>query len=506
MIVGMIFKCNKKDDCPCFPHNDLLTNLVLLSLLSEIMLDDKTICAIATPAGSGAIAMVRLSGKDAYKIANQFISFQSEKKDIASLPPNTIHMANITNEGEIIDDVMVSLFRSPRSYTGEDMIEITCHGAHYIQQKILETLVKSGARLAEPGEFTLRAFLNGKMDLSQAEAVADLIASTSTASHKVAINQMRGGFSSELAKLREQLLNFISLIELELDFSEEDVEFADRKELFTLVRKIQDVIWGMADSFRLGNVIKNGVPVAITGKTNVGKSTLLNALLHDDRAIVSEIAGTTRDVIEDLISIDGISFRFIDTAGLRHTTDTIESIGIEKAFEKISHAYIVLYVIDAAQKIKEIDRLIGKIKKRLEGGDKKLFILLNKIDFLTDQHLDAIRDLNNFNNLDENDQVLYISASYGDNVDQLASLLVETIKQGNSDENDVVITNARHFEALVNAGEAINRVHEGMKTGLSSDLLAQDIRQVLHYLGEITGEVTTDEILGNIFSKFCIGK
>ncbi len=262
----------------------------------------------------------------------------------------------------------------------------------------------------------------------------------------------------------------------------------------------------MADSFRLGNVIKNGVPVAITGKTNVGKSTLLNALLHDDRAIVSEIAGTTRDVIEDLISIDGISFRFIDTAGLRQTTDTIESIGIEKTFEKIEQAYIVLYVIDAAQQIEEIDRLVEKIKKRLEGSDRKLFILLNKIDFLTDQHLEAIRNLDNFQNLDETDQVLFISASYGDNVDQLASLLVETIIQGDSEENNVVITNARHFEALVNAGDAINRVHEGMKTGLSSDLLAQDIRQVLHYLGEITGEVTTDEILGNIFSKFCIGK
>jgi tRNA modification GTPase len=470
------------------------------------MLDDATICAIATPAGSGAIALVRLSGKEAYKIAGLLLRFRDEKKEISKLPPNTIHLADISMEGEIIDDVMVSLFRAPRSYTGEDMIEISCHGAHYIQQRILETLVKSGARLAEPGEFTLRAFLNGKMDLSQAEAVADLIASNSAASHRVAMNQMRGGFSSTLAKLREQLLNFISLIELELDFSEEDVEFADRRQLFELVRKIQSMIWGMADSFRLGNVIRNGVPVAITGKTNVGKSTLLNALLHDDRAIVSEIAGTTRDVIEDLITIDGISFRFIDTAGLRQTSDTIESIGIEKTFEKISQAFIVLYVIDAAQTIEEIDRLVGKIKKRLEGSDRKLFILMNKIDFLTDQHLSAIQDLENFNNLDEHDQVLYISASYGDNVDLLASLLVESIKQENTGENDVVITNARHFEALVNAGDAINRVYDGMKTGISSDLLAQDIRQVLHYLGEITGEVTTDEILGNIFSKFCIGK
>ncbi|MCK4852935.1 MAG: tRNA uridine-5-carboxymethylaminomethyl(34) synthesis GTPase MnmE [Bacteroidales bacterium] len=471
------------------------------------MIDDSTICAIATPPGNGAIAIVRLSGTDTYKIAGKLISFQSGQKDIASLPPNTIHLASISSkEDELIDDVMVSLFRAPHSYTGEDLIELSCHGAHYIQQKILELMVTSGARLAEPGEFTLRAFLNNKMDLSQAEAVADLIASTSAASHKVAINQMRGGFSTELAKLREQLLDFISLIELELDFSEEDVEFADRKKLSALVDKIQGMIWGLADSFRLGNVIKNGVPVAITGKTNVGKSTLLNALLHDDRAIVSEIAGTTRDVIEDLISIDGISFRFIDTAGLRQTSDTVESIGVEKTFEKINQAYIVLYVIDAAQTIEEIDRLVGKIKKRLEGSDRKLFILLNKIDFLTDKHLAALQDLGNFKNLEKDDQILYISASYGDNVDQLASLLVETIKHENTHEHDVVITNARHFEALVNAGEAINRVQEGLKTELPSDLVAQDIRQVLHYLGEITGEVTTDEILGNIFSKFCIGK
>jgi tRNA modification GTPase len=348
---------------------------------------------------------------------------------------------------------------------------------------------------------------------------------------------MRGGFSSELARLREQLLNFISLIELELDFSEEDVEFADRNDLQELVSKISGLIHVLKSSFQMGNVIKNGVPVAITGKTNVGKSTLLNALLHDERAIVSEIAGTTRDVIEDVITMDGLSFRFIDTAGLRKTSDTIESIGIGKTFEKIDQAYIVLYVIDATQKIKEIDRLIGKIKTRISGigsegqaveesgsrGSKskgsnqssqpgknvrnhKLVILFNKIDFLSEKQLAALSDPSKFNNMAAEDNVLQISASYGENIDTLASLLLELVRGDQKGGDDVVVTNARHFEALSHAGEAIDRVAEGLKSGLSSDLVAQDIRQVLHYLGEITGEVTTDEILGNIFSKFCIGK
>jgi tRNA modification GTPase len=470
------------------------------------MTDDATICAIATPPGSGAISILRLSGKKAYDIASRIVSFPSGRKKLSDLPANSIHYARIVSGEEIIDEVLVSLFRAPHSYTGEDLVEISCHGAIYIQQKILELLVTAGARLAEPGEFTLRAFLNGKMDLSQAEAVADLIASSSAASHRVALNQMRGGFSSELAKLRDQLLNFISLIELELDFSEEDVEFADRKDLQELVSKISGLIHKLSRSFELGNVIKNGVPVAITGKTNVGKSTLLNALLHDERAIVSEIAGTTRDVIEDVMIMDGLAFRFIDTAGLRKTTDTIETIGIEKTFEKIGQAYIVLYVIDATESIREIDRLIGKIKKRLEGDKRKLVILLNKIDFLSEKQLAALSDRKKFRNLVEDDHVLNISASYGDNIDTLASLLLDLVRGDQKGQDDVVVTNARHFEALIHAGQAIDRVAEGLRTGLSSDLLAQDIRQVLHYLGEITGEVTTDEILGNIFSKFCIGK
>jgi len=470
------------------------------------MMDDATICAIASPPGHGAISIVRLSGKDSYRIAGLLLELKSKKKDLAKLPGNTIHYADVKDGKEVVDDVLVSLFRSPHSYTGEDLIEISCHGAVYIQQKILELLVAAGARIAEPGEFTLRAFLNGKMDLSQAEAVADLIASSSAASHRVAMNQMRGGFSGEIAHLRGQLINFASLIELELDFSEEDVEFADRKELSDLVEKIRGLIKALADSFRLGNVIKNGVPVAITGKTNVGKSTLLNALLHDDRAIVSEIAGTTRDVIEDVMTLEGFTFRFIDTAGLRQTSDSIESIGIEKTFEKIGQAYIVLYVIDADQDLKEIDRLAGKIKKRLVSGERELVILLNKIDFLSDEKLSDLSDPGKFKNLDKNDRVLQISASYGNNIDKLAGLLVDLVKQREGHENDVVITNARHFEALSEAGQAMERVSEGLKSGLATDLIAQDIRQALHNLGEITGEVTTDEILGNIFSKFCIGK
>jgi len=468
--------------------------------------NDSTICAIATPPGSGPISVIRVSGKEAFDICSRIIRFHDTKKKIKELPANTIHYASVIDDDELVDEVLVSLFRKPRSYTGEDVIEISCHGAYYIQQQILQLLINQGARLARPGEFTLRAYLNGKMDLSQAEAVADLIASTTAASHRVALNQMKGGFSNEISKLREQLLNFISLIELELDFSEEDVEFADRKELMELVKKIIKLINSLIESFKLGNVIKHGVPVAITGKPNVGKSTLLNALLHEERAIVSEIAGTTRDVIEDVITIEGFSFRFIDTAGLRKVTDTIETIGIEKTFQKIDQAYIVLYVIDATENTQEIDRLAGKIKKRLEGKDKKLIIILNKVDMLNERKLSELKDLRNFSNFDSDDRILYISAFYNENIDQLASLLLSIVKQRDTGEHDVIVTNTRHFEALTKAREALDRVAEGLKTGITGDFLAMDIREALHYLGEITGEVTTDEILGNIFSKFCIGK
>jgi tRNA modification GTPase len=470
------------------------------------MHDDSTICAIATPPGSGAISIIRVSGKDAFDICSRIISFHNTKKKIKDLPANTIHFASVLDHGELIDEVLVSLFKSPRSYTGEDVIEISCHGAYYIQQQILQILINQGARLAKPGEFTLRAYLNGKMDLSQAEAVADLIASNSAASHRVALNQMKGGFSNEISNLRDQLLNFISLIELELDFSEEDVEFADRKELMDLVDKINRLISILIESFKLGNAIKHGVPVAITGKPNVGKSTLLNALLHEERAIVSEIAGTTRDVIEDVITIEGFGFRFIDTAGLRKVTDTIETIGMEKTLQKIDQAYIILYVMDATENTKEIDRLAGKIKKRLQGKDKKLIIILNKIDMLNEAQLSELKDLRNLSNLDSYDKLLYISAFYNENIDQLASLLLSIVKQRDTGEHDVIVTSARHYEALTRAHEALERVSEGLKTNITGDVLAMDIRESLHYLGEITGEVTTDEILGNIFSKFCIGK
>ena len=470
------------------------------------MQNDSTICAIATPPGSGAISIIRVSGKDAYAICDKIVKFQDKKKKIRRLKPYTIHFASIIHNKKLIDEALVSLFRAPHSYTGEDLIEISCHGAHYIQQQILQILIELGASQAQPGEFTLRAYLNGKLDLSQDEAVADLIASTTASAHRVALNQMKGGFSSEIAKLRAQLLNFISLIELELDFSEEDVEFADRKQLVQLVKRIRNLINDLLQSFKLGNVLKYGVPVAITGKTNVGKSTLLNALLREEKAIVSEIPGTTRDVIEDVVNIEGFSFRFIDTAGLRKASDKIESLGIEKTFQKIDQAYVVLYMIDATESNIEIDRLAGKIKKRLDGKDKKLIIILNKIDLLSKKQIFNIKDLSQFRNLTSSDKIIYLSAFNHKNIDLLITTLLNIVKQRVAGEHDVIVTNIRHYEALTHADDAIDRVAKGLTSNVSSDLLAQDIREVLHYLGEITGEVTTDEILGNIFSKFCIGK
>jgi tRNA modification GTPase len=467
---------------------------------------DTTICAIATPPGTGAISIIRVSGKDAYAICSRIIVFRDKQKKITRLKPYTFHFASVIHEGRLIDEVLVSLFRAPHSYTGEDVIEISCHGAQYIQQQILHVLTDLGARLAKPGEFTLRAYLNGKLDLSQAEAVADLIASTSAAAHRVALNQMKGGFSGEIAKLRAQLLDFISLIELELDFSEEDVEFADRKQLILLVKKIQDLIKSLIESFKLGNVLKNGVPVAITGKTNVGKSTLLNTLLHEEKAIVSEIAGTTRDSIEDVINIEGFGIRLIDTAGLRKSLGKIESLGIEKTFQKIDQAYIILYMIDAMTGPAEIARLAGKIKKRLEGKGKQLIIILNKTDKLSDRQLSELKDLRKFKNIDPTDKIIYLSLHKHHNIDLLVNTLLDIVKGRVAGEHEVIVTSARHYEALRNADSALDRVAKGLKSKMSSDLLAQDIREVLHYLGEITGEVTTDEILGNIFSKFCIGK
>jgi tRNA modification GTPase len=468
------------------------------------MIDNFTIAAISTAHGVGAIAVIRLSGENAIQIADKVFRSPSGKK-LCQQAPNTLHLGFIQDGDTAIDEVIVAVFRAPNSYTGEDLVEISCHGSLYIQQKILELLISSGARIARPGEFTLRAFLNGKMDLSQAEAVADLVASTSRSFHKVAMNQMRGGFTDEIKKLRERLLKFVSLIELELDFSEEDVEFADRNQLKQLVQEIETLLRTLVESFALGNALKNGIPVAIVGKTNSGKSTLLNLLLKEDKAIVSEIEGTTRDFIEDTISIDGIHFRFIDTAGLRHTTDQVEKLGIERTYKKISQAGIVLLMIDPATKTDEIITSVKDIKTQLKETEKKLVVLINKIDLLKKNELESIKKAL-LNILDKEDRLIPVSAKKGDNLPELEKSLIEIINAESIEQHDVIVTNARHYEALKHSHEAILRVCDGLESQISGDLLAQDIRETLHYLGEITGEITTDEILGNIFKNFCIGK
>jgi len=455
----------------------------------------ETITAIATAQGAGAIAIIRLSGENSIKIADKIFHAKSNKK-LSVQKPNTVHYGLIKDKETIIDDVLVSLFKNPHSYTGEDSVEISCHGSSHIQQKILELLIKKGARLASPGEFTQRAFLNGKLDLSQAEAVADLIASTSEAAHKVAIQQVRGGFSNDLQQLRNQLLTFISLIELELDFSEEEVEFADRKQLAELTENIENKITILKNSFQLGNAIKHGIPVAIIGEPNVGKSTLLNAILKEEKAIVSEIPGTTRDSIEDVISINGILFRFIDTAGIRNSDDIIENLGIERTFQKIEKADIILYLFDITTVgtwLKEIDSLLQKYH------DKKWIFVANKVDKIRGLE---IPDVENFNGIKK----VNISAKHNLNIDELITTIIEVSDLDKLDQNDTIITNTRHFEALTHAYEATLRVKEGLESKISGDFLAQDIRQIMHYIGEITGEFTNDEILGNIFKNFCIGK
>lgn len=472
---------------------------------SKKLIDQDTICAISTPPGNGAIAVIRLSGDKAIQITDK-IFHPGDKKKLAKQPANTIHYGIIKDKDKLVDEVVVSLFRSPNSYTGEDVVEISCHGATYIQQLLLRVLLKYGARLAKPGEFTMRAFMNGKMDLSQAEAVADLIASSSAASHRIALKQMRGGFSEEIRNLRNELLSFISLIELELDFSEEDVEFADRKELKILVSRIYSVIHSLSESFSLGNVIKNGVPVAIVGKPNVGKSTLLNALLSEEKAIVSEIEGTTRDAIEDTVNIEGNIFRFIDTAGLRETSDFIENLGIRKTYQKIGQSKIVLLLVDAGDEIDIIYKSYRHILKQTSDDDKDIIIVVNKADLLDREELQNKFRTSEFSFLRKKDMRVIISAKDQKMVHKLAGKLVQTIKSATHGENDIIITNIRHYEALVNIGEALLRVKKGMKQNISNDLLAQDIREALHYLGEITGDITTDEILGNIFKNFCIGK
>ena len=464
------------------------------------MIDQSVICAIATAPGMGALAVIRLSGKGSSELCERLVVSPSGKR-LAAARPNTVHFGKIMEGEEMIDEVLVTVFRAPHSFTGEDSIEISCHGSVYIQQRLLQLLITSGARLATPGEFTQRAFLNGKMDLSQAEAVADLIASSSSAAHKMALNQMRGGFSDELMKLRMELLRVTSLLELELDFSDEDVEFADRSELRSIAVGIDTLISRLCDSFSLGNVLKNGIPVAIVGNTNVGKSTLLNALLREDRAIVSDIEGTTRDVIEDTINLQGITFRFIDTAGIRHTDDKVESMGIERTFSKIEQARVVLLLVDTTKDISNFVPYYTRDKERL-ATDARLLLLLNKIDcFQTSDSLVA-----EIASLSSGEPILPISAKTGYNIPDLVEQLVATVNINALSSGDVIVSNARHYEALSRARSAIERVISGLDSHLSGEFISQDIRECLHYLGEITGQITTDEVLGNIFKNFCIGK
>lgn len=467
------------------------------------MISQETIVALASPSGAGAIAVIRISGKEAISIAEQV--FQSVSgKSISQQKTHTIHLGHIVDEGKVYDQVLLSIFKNPHSYTGEDVIEISCHGSTFIQQQIIQLLLRKGCKMAQAGEFTLRAFLNGKLDLSQAEAVADLIASDNEASHQIAMQQMRGGFSNEIAKLRAELLNFASLIELELDFAEEDVEFADRTQFKELLNRIEFVLKRLIDSFAVGNVIKNGIPVAIVGEPNVGKSTLLNALLNEERAIVSDIAGTTRDTIEDELVINGIGFRFIDTAGIRDTKDVVESIGIKKTFEKIEQAQVVMYLVDSVQcsvlSLESLNIEIGKIKNQFPL--KPIIVVLNKVDQLSQKELTSLLDQLITYNL----QPISISAKNKEGIEDLKTQLLSFVNTGALRNNETIITNSRHYDSLIKALEEIQKVSFGLNSGLSSDLMAIDIKQALYYFGEITGEVTNDELLGNIFANFCIGK
>jgi len=465
------------------------------------MIDQSTICAISTSPGMGAIALIRLSGNEAIQIANKVFQSPNKNKILAKQTANTIHFGQIIFKNEVIDEVVIAIFRAPHSFTGEDIVEISCHGSVFIQQKILEVLVENGSRLALPGEFTQRAFLNGKMDLSQAEAVADVIASSNAAAHKLAINQMRGGFSKEINALRAQMLHFTAMIELELDFAEEEVEFANRVELHNLTEKIETLLRKLKNSFQLGNAIKNGIPVAIIGETNVGKSTLLNALLNEEKAIVSDIHGTTRDVIEDVVNIHGTAFRFFDTAGIRDTKDHIENLGIERSYNKLNLAAIVLLVVDMQNPYPIVKQRIDKIRKRI-SGEQKLIIVANKIDAGLHETIQQME----VTDLSDNEDLIFIAAKKKQNLEGLIEMMIHSVNIDAVNQEDVIVTNARHFEILKNAHEAIVRVLNGIDSGITGDFLAQDIRECMHYLAEITGEVGTEEVLGHIFKNFCIGK
>jgi len=454
------------------------------------LLGDKTIVALSTPQGVSAIAVIRLSGDQSVEIVNSVFS-----KDISTAKGYSVHFGTIRRSDKIVDEVLVTVFRSPHSFTGENSVEIACHGSTFIQQEIIQLLLDNGASMAQAGEFSQRAFFNGKFDLSQTEAIADLIHSTSAATHDVAMRQMRGGFSNELKELRSKLIEFASLVELELDFAEEDVEFADRSQLVNLVSNTLGFVQQLKHSFKLGNAIKNGVQTTIVGRPNAGKSTLLNALLNEDRAIVSDIAGTTRDTIEEVLNINGIQFRFVDTAGLRETEDEVEKIGVSKALEKVNVSAVYIYLFDGSvMSLEEVQKDLSELPDSIAR-----VVVANKSDLMSDE---IILKFNN----ELEDSVVFISAKNNDSIELLQEKLLEVIDANQLNNNQTIITNARHFEALSRAEEDLIKVEQGLQMGVSGDFVAMDIRQALYHLGSITGEVSTDDLLGNIFANFCIGK
>ena len=460
-----------------------------------------TICAVATASGTGAIAVIRISGTGSFSTALSIFRKNGKTLDINSIEPYKAYYGEIfdpvPDDKPMVDDVLATFFKAPHSYTGEDAVEISCHGSYFVQQKILELLCTRGCKLAQPGEFSKRAFINGKLDLAQAEAVADLIASQNEAEHRIAVNQLKGGFSNELRDLRTKLVDLTSLLELELDFSEEDVEFADRTKLYEILDSSLKHIGKLTDSFRMGNAIKNGIPVAIVGETNTGKSTLLNAILGEERAIVSDIAGTTRDTIEETFTIDGLMYRFIDTAGIRETSETIEKIGIERTFKKISEADIVIGMIDGTKTKNEIEMAAKTITERVNQLTQKMLLVINKRDLMDAATLSSLPDPTAFT---------LISAKNADDVEALKYIIRSNTDAPHLDGNTTFVSNIRHFEALTHAMDSLQQVKNGMDGNLSADLLAQDLQQALYYIGSITGEVTTGEVLNTIFSRFCIGK
>ena len=467
------------------------------------ILDNDTICALATPHGMGAIAVVRISGPKAIKIVASLFQYRGKYLEMNEIISHKAYHGHLINNAELLDEVLVTFFKAPHSFTGEDSSEISVHGSVYVQQKLLQILISHGCRMAEAGEFTRRAFVNGRFDLAQAEAIADLISSESEASHRVAINQLKGGFSKELQVMRSKLLEMTSLMELELDFSEEDVEFADRSQLKVLLDETLTHVNRLKDSFRLGNAIKNGVPVAIVGQTNTGKSTLLNALLGEDRAIVSDIAGTTRDTIEETMNISGTLFRFIDTAGLRETEETIEKIGIERSYRKINEATVVIGMLDVTKGTENVLLAAREILDKIDLEQQQLILCINKVDTMTDQGEALLGQLRA--DLDNDDiMVICLSAKQHFGLNDLYNALKHSQPLAHPDAT--LVTNVRHYEALTHASEALQHVKEGLQMNIPTDLVSQDLREALYHLGSITGEITTDEVLGSIFSRFCIGK